>query len=199
MHTNQKSPLVLSIIGKSGAGKGTQVKLLREEFGFKYVGSGDLLRKRKETHDFTGDKVASVIDFGGISPSSIVFKLCIDEFEKIKNEGVGLGIVIDGAPRKPLEARMIEEAMDWYEWLENYKVIVVDISDEEVFKRLLKRGELEGRSDDTEEGIKKRLEWYKREVEPVIEFFEEKGRIVRINGEQSVEDVYKEIKQKLGL
>ncbi|MDD4358704.1 MAG: nucleoside monophosphate kinase [Candidatus Pacebacteria bacterium] len=194
-----EKPLVLSIIGKSGAGKGTQVKLLRDEFGFKYVGSGDLLRKRKETHDFTGNKVASVIDVGGISPSSIVFKLCIDEFENIKNEGIGSGIVIDGAPRKPLEARMIEEAMDWYEWLDDYKVIVIDISDEEVLRRLLKRGELEGRSDDTEEGIRKRLEWYKEFVEPSIEFFEEKGKVIRINGEQSVEDVYKEIKQKLGL
>ena len=196
---NSEKPLVISIIGKSGAGKGTQVKLLQEKLGLKYVGSGDLLRKRKKTDDFTGNKIASVIDNGGIAPSSIVFKLCIDEFEKIKNEGVGNGIVIDGAPRKILEAKMVKEAMQWYEWIDNYKVITIDISNEEVMRRLLKRAEIEGRVDDAEEGIRKRLEWYKDEVEPVIDFFGQEKMLIRINGEQSVEDVYNEIIQKLKL
>lgn len=196
---NSEKPLVISIIGKSGAGKGTQVKLLQEKLGLKYVGSGDLLRKRKKTDDFTGNKIASVIDNGGIAPSSIVFKLCIDEFEKIKNEGVGNGIVIDGAPRKILEAKMVKEAMQWYEWIDNYKVITIDISNEEVMRRLLKRAEIEGRVDDTEEGIRKRLEWYKDEVEPVIDFFGQEKMLIRINGEQSVEDVYNEIIQRLKL
>lgn len=199
MNNNQEKPLVLSVIGKSGAGKGTQVKLLRERLNLKYVGSGDLLRKRKEAKDFTGKKIASIINTGGLAPSSIVFKLCIDDFERLKEEGVEKGIVIDGAPRKLLEAKMMGEAMEWYDWIDNYKVIVIDISDEEVLRRLLKRAEIEGRSDDTEEGIKKRLSWFRKEVDPVIDFFEEKGGILRINGEQSIEEVYDEIIQKLGL
>ncbi|HOI60042.1 MAG TPA: nucleoside monophosphate kinase [Candidatus Pacearchaeota archaeon] len=196
---NQENPLVISIIGKSGAGKGTQVKLLQEKLGLDYVGSGDLLRKRKNINDFTGNKIASTIDNGGLAPSSIVFKLCIDEFEKIKNKGTINGIIIDGAPRKILEAKMMEEAMSWYEWSSNYKVIVIDISDDEAINRLLKRAEIEGRSDDTEEGIRKRLIWYKEEVEPVISFFKDNGKLIVINGEQSIEDVYDEILQKLEL
>ena len=77
--------------------------------------------------------------------------------------------------------------------------MIIDISDEEAVARLLKRAEIEGRADDTEEGIRKRLGWYKDEVEPVIEFFEKKGSVVKINGEQSVEDVYNEIIQRLKL
>lgn len=196
---NQENPLVISIIGKSGAGKGTQVKLLQEKLGLDYVGSGDLLRKRKNINDFTGNKIASTIDNGGLAPSSIVFKLCIDEFEKIKNKGTINGIIIDGAPRKILEAKMMEEAMTWYEWSSNYKVIVIDISDDEAINRLLKRAEIEGRSDDTEEGIRKRLMWYKEEVEPVVSFFKDSGKLIVINGEQSIEDVYDEILQKLEL
>lgn len=196
---NQENPLVISIIGKSGAGKGTQVKLLQEKLGLDYVGSGDLLRKRKNINDFTGNKIASTIDNGGLAPSSIVFKLCIDEFEKIKNKGTINGIIIDGAPRKILEAKMMEEAMSWYEWSSNYKVIVIDISDDEAINRLLKRAEIEGRSDDTEEGIRKRLMWYKEEVEPVVSFFEDNGKLIVINGEQSIENVYDEILQKLEL
>jgi len=196
---NQENPLVISIIGKSGAGKGTQVKLLQEKLGLDYVGSGDLLRKRKNINDFTGNKIASTIDNGGLAPSSIVFKLCIDEFEKIKNKRTINGIIIDGAPRKILEAKMMEEAMGWYEWSSNYKVIVIDISDDEAINRLLKRAEIEGRSDDTEEGIRKRLMWYKEEVEPVVSFFEDNGKLIVINGEQSIENVYDEILQKLEL
>lgn len=199
MNTNQKNPLILSVIGKSGAGKGTQVKLLRDKLNLKYVGSGDLLRARMKINDFTGNKIANTINNGGIAPSSIVFKLCIDEFERIKNEGPLNGIIIDGAPRKPLEARMLEEAMNWYEWSLNYKVLAIDISDKEAVERLLKRAKIEGRADDTEEGIRKRLNWYKEQVEPVIDFFKEKERIIHINGEQSIEEVFNEIMQKLAL
>lgn len=199
MNIDQKNPIVICVLGKAGAGKGTQVNLLKERLGLNYIGSGELLRKRKEIKDFTGKKIADVIDKGGLVPSPVIFALWMAELEKIRNLEKNNGILIDGSPRKILEAYLIEEAVNWYGWSDNFKIMIIDISDEEAVARLLKRAEIEGRADDTEEGIRKRLGWYKDEVEPVIEFFEKKGSVVKINGEQSVEDVYNEIIQRLKL
>lgn len=199
MNIDQKNPIVICVLGKAGAGKGTQVNLLKERLGFNYIGSGELLRRRKEIKDFTGKKIADVIDKGGLVSSPVIFALWMAELEKIRNLEKNNGILIDGSPRKILEAHLIEEAVNWYGWSDNFKIMIIDISDEEAVARLLKRAEIEGRADDTEEGIRKRLGWYKDEVEPVIEFFKKKGSVVKINGEQSVEDVYNEIIQRLKL
>lgn len=194
-----KKPLVVCVLGKAGSGKGTQVNLLKERLNLNYIGSGELLRNRKLKNDFTGKKIASVIDKGGMSPSTIVFSLWISELEKFKNLENINGILIDGSPRKILEAYLINEAIEWYEWKENFKVILIDISDEEAFKRLAKRAEIEGREDDTRAGVEKRLAWYKKEVLEVIEFYKKKGLLIEINGEQEVEAVYNEIIEKLNL
>ena len=194
-----KKLLVVCVLGKAGSGKGTQVNLLKERLNLNYIGSGELLRNRKLKNDFTGEKIASVIDKGGLVLTPVIFALWMQELEKLKNLENLNGILIDGSPRKILEARLIEEAMLWYDWKDNFKVILIDIPDEEVFKRLLKRAEIEGREDDTKEGIIERLKWYEIEVVPVIEFFKEKGLLIEINGNQEVEAVYNEIIEKLNL
>lgn len=197
MHTQK--PLIIAFLGKSGSGKGTQVELLKEKLGLEYIGSGNLLRSRKEEQDFTGKKIASIIDEGGLVPSPIIFELWMKEMEKIKDNGSTKGILIDGSPRKILEAQILEEAVSWYDWADNFKVLYLDISNEEAKKRLLKRGETSGREDDDEDGIKKRLEWFVEEVTPVIDFYKNNNRLIEINGEQSVEEVYAEIIRKLEL
>jgi len=199
MHTNQKSPLVVALLGKAGAGKGTQVNLLKERLGLNYIGSGELLRKRKQENDFTGNKIAECIDKGGLVPSPIIFSLWMKELEKIKNLDENNGILIDGSPRKILEAYLLEEAINWYGWSDNFKVIFVEISDDESMKRISERAKIENREDDEDEALKARLSWFQDEVMPVVKFYEENGRLIRINGEQSVEEVYNEITQKLGL
>ncbi|MFA5228576.1 MAG: nucleoside monophosphate kinase [Candidatus Paceibacterota bacterium] len=215
-----KNPLVLILLGKSGAGKGTQLNLLRERLNLEFIGTGDLLRKRKKVDDFTGKKIAEVIDNGGIIVTPIPFKLWMDLFEEIKNKEADLnGIIMDGSPRKIKEAWLLEEALEWYEWDKRVKTILIDISEEEAIARITRRkicpkcgyiamfskndmdidncpkcGEkLIKRPEDTVEGTKKRLKWFEDEVGQVIRYFEEKNRLIRINGEQSVEDVYNDI------
>lgn len=200
MHNSK--PIVIAFLGKPGAGKGTQAKLLTEKLGLEYIGSGELLRKRKQEGDYTGRKIAACIDEGNLVPSPIVFSLWMDKLEAIKDSNKEIsGILFDGSPRKVLEARLLKEAINWYEWNDNFKVIYLDIPNEEAVKRLLKRSQIEGREDDDEEGIKTRLEWFEEEVRKVIEFYE-KGNghnLIRINGDQSVEEVYNEIISSLKL
>lgn len=214
-----KNPLVLILLGKSGAGKGTQLNLLKERLGLEFIGTGDLLRSRKKIDDFTGRKIAEVIDGGGIIVTPIPFKLWMDSFEKIKNKGDFNGLIIDGSPRKIKEAWLLEDALNWYEWDKRVKVVLIDISEEESIARITRRktcpkcnniimfskedpdiencpkcgSVLVKRPDDTLEGTKKRLAWFEEEVGQTIKYYEDNNKLIRINGEQSVEDVYSDI------
>ncbi len=216
---------IFIFLGRAGSGKGTQAKLLQEKFGLIYLGSGELLRARTKANDFTGHKTFERMKTGALVPTSLIFQLWINRLEEIENtEGENFkGIIFDGSPRMLPEAELLLEALEWYEWDKNIQVFLVDISREEAFNRLTRRrmcqncgqlipyvghyktlekcdkcgGELETRSDDTPEAINLRLDLFGKEVMPVVEFFEEKKMLKKINGEQSIEDVQKEILGKI--
>ncbi|HPZ74736.1 MAG TPA: nucleoside monophosphate kinase [Candidatus Pacearchaeota archaeon] len=218
------NPLVIMMLGLPGSGKGTQANLFVERFKLDYIGSGDLLRERKKEKDFTGKKIRQTIDVGGLVPTPVIFKLWLDQFEKLKSTKKNLkGLVIDGSPRKILEAYLIDESLNWYEWDKNVKIFLIKISIKESFNRLTKRrqckkcgriipwagdfkklktcdqcgGELFTRPDDNIESIKKRIEKYKKETMKVIKYYKKQGKLIEINGEQSVEEVFQEIAEKI--
>ncbi|MDD3292946.1 MAG: nucleoside monophosphate kinase [Candidatus Pacebacteria bacterium] len=215
-----ENPLIIILLGKAGAGKDTQMELLREKMGLDYIGSGELLRERKKIDDFTGNKISQTIDNGGLVLTPVVFQLWIKKLEELKNRGDVKGIIIDGSPRKIKEAFLLDEALEWYEWNKNIKALLIDISDKEAIERIEKRkycsqckeiyiydgkvekcskcgGELIQREDDQIDGIKKRLDWFKKEVEPVIDYYKEGDRLIAIDGEQSIEKVFEDILKKL--
>jgi adenylate kinase len=219
MKPSKKKPIVISILGPAGSGKGTQAKLLVKKFGLEYFGSGDSLRTRQKVGDFTAEKLIKVMRRGELVPSFVISKLWIDRLEKIKQKAKFNGSVFDGSPRKILEAKLFDDALHWYEWDKNVKVIFISISRKESFNRLTKRrqckkcgriipwfgefkklkkcdkcgGKLITRADDKPEAIKKRLEEFKKEVIPVINYYKKQGRLIKINGEQSIENVFKDI------
>jgi len=225
MANSQKlnSQMVIIILGPAGSGKGTQAKLLVKKFGLEYFGSGDALRQRQKIGDFTGKRLFEVMERGKLVPSSVISKLWMDKLEKLKEKTDFRGVVFDGSPRKMLEAKFFEEALNWYEWQKNLKVIFINTSNEESFNRLTQRrmcqkcqrifpwlgefkklkkcdkcgGELIVRVDDKPEAIKKRLEEFKKEVILVLNYYKKQGKLIEINGEQSIEDVFKEILKKL--
>ena len=180
------------MVGKSGSGKGVQAKLLSEMSGFTVFSTGDKLRELKKTDTLLGHKIASVIDNGQFMPywfASFLFQeavLYLPESE---------GLIYEGAARKESEAELFHEVMTWLE--RPYLAIYLETTHEEVTKRLLKRKEVEGRDDDHEEAIKARLAEYEKWVVPSIEVFRRNGTLLEINGEQSIEDVHKEILEKL--
>lgn len=221
----EKNPLIIMFLGKSGCGKGTQVNLLVEKYGLEKIGSGELLRERKMAEDFTGKKLTQVLDGGGIAPTAVVFRLWMDKLEKFKAAVDFKGIIFDGSPRRIFEAQMIDEALDWYEWAQNVKVILLDISDAEAVKRIELRkvcpkckaiisnaeeldgeievcpncgNKLEKRPEDVKEGVLKRLEWFQTEVQPVLDYYKKQNRLIVINGEQSVEKVFEDIVKAIG-
>lgn len=186
-------PQITVLLGISGSGKGTQAKMLIEKFGLDYVGSGDLLRARVEANDFTGIKMKEVLARGDFAPTSIIFGLWLGRWEELKSKPDFKGFVIDGSPRKLIEAELIDQALEWYEWGKYFKVLLVDVSRDEAYSRL----SLRARYDDIPEAINSRLDLFEKEVGPVIDYYEKQGRLIRVNGEQSVEDVHRDILKAL--
>ncbi len=215
---------VIILLGKSGSGKGTQAELLREKFGYAHLVCGDLLRARAKDSDFTGKKLAEAITGGALAPTAVIFKLWVDKVEQLQNSKNTKGLIMDGNPRKIKEAYLIDEVFEWYEW-HNVKVVLIDITDQEAALRLGKRricknkecgkaipfvgeyknlekcpacgGELAFREDDTPESIKKRLLWFQTEVGPVIDYYKETGRLLKVDGSGTIEQVFNNILEVL--
>jgi len=207
------------IMGPQGSGKGTQAKLLAKKFGFEYVGSGDSLRVVQKTGSFTGKKLLKVMNTGALVPNFALVNVLGNVLEKLKKRGKVKGVILDGWNRMMIESIMVDEALEWYEWDKNVKVILINISRKESYNRLTKRrqcnkcgqlipwmgefrnlkkcdkcgGELVVRPDDNLASIKKRLEEYKNQTVPVVNLYKKRGELIVINGEQSIEDVFKDI------
>ena len=218
--------LVVILIGPPGAGKGTQLELLQNKLGLEVIGSGELLRERKKRRDFTGRKIGQCIDVGNRVPTPVIFKLWVDRMEKLKKLGNLKGFIIDGSPRTIFEAEMIDLSLGWYEWSDNTKVVYIKISKEESISRLTNRrickncghnipyignykkltqcdkcgGELYKRPDDTKKGIRVRWKWFRTDVMPALNYYRRANKLLEVNGEQSIEnvskDIFKVIKQK---
>lgn len=178
------------LLGRSGCGKNTQADLIRGKYGHIIISSGDLLRELAEKPLVAARKIAALLDQGGLPPAWLVDFLLIRYFVE---QDPPIKMVLNGYPRRIGEARTFDEVMHWFDRDKEMAAVLVDISREEAMRRLLNRA----RPDDSESYIEERLKWYETEVVPVIEHYESSDRLFRINGEQSVEDVHKEIVAKL--
>lgn len=213
---------VIILLGRQGCGKGTQALRLAEEFGYSSIGSGELLRRFYEGTHFSARKTKEVLNKGGYLPTALIFWLWMDILEEFKQQEPLKGLLFDGSPRKLLEAELIDQALDWYEW-NDLLVILIKISRQEAFNRLIKRrmceacgrvmfwseetekltqcqfcgGKLIKRADDTPEAINSRLDLFEKETMPVIEYYKKKGLLYEIDGERPIEEVYKDIKSKI--
>lgn len=211
---------VIILLGRQGSGKGTQADLLKNEFGYTIIGSGEILRAFYESSTFSAAKAKAVMNAGGYVPTPVIFRLWMDKLEAIKDEGVVKGIIIDGSPRKILEAQLLDQALEWYEWGQNTKIILVDISREEAFERLTKRricekckkvfpwvgeakslqqcdrcgGKLITRPDDTPDAINQRLDLFESETMPVVEYYKKADKVQIVDGSGTIQEVYASIK-----
>jgi len=204
------------LLGPSGAGKGTQAKLLAEKYGLKHLQSGEILRNMAAQDNNFGRKVKAAMQEGFV-PSDWIFEMIDEEFSKLRDQGV----VIDGFSRKLSEMKMLCDVFEKKSRELDF-VFLIDIEDEKVIDRLINRrlcrackqvfdardlesgicplcgGEIYTREDDNLESIKKRLEDYKNETSLVIDFIKEKRGVIEIDGDQSVENVFDEMCDWIG-
>ena len=209
------------LIGRPGSGKGTQAQLLEDNLGFEAIVAGNLLREKVKQDNFTGRKLAKSMNAGNLLPSIAVSSVWYEKLEKLKNKNSEQkNIVFDGFARKLIEAELLLQALDWFELGNDFKVIYIDISAEESGNRIRKRkmcdkcpaifmanyqkdkcdkcsGNLIIRGDQTEEALLNREEEFIKETMPVLKYFDEKGLLENVNGKQSVEAVFLDIKKLL--
>lgn len=213
------NPLNLILLGRSGSGKGTQAKKLAEHFHLEYIGTGDLLRRFSERDNVAARRMKETLAQGKLAPSWLPFFVWM---EKLAYTDAHLGVLFDGSPRKLGEAEILDDVLDWF-GRNNIKVILLEISREEAYRRLMHRkicsrcgkgayveeetdqaahcrycgGDLTIRAEDNPEGIKMRLDWFDNEVAQVVEHYKKQGKLIAINGEQAPEETHKEIITKL--
>lgn len=178
--------LNIVIFGPPGAGKGTQSLKIAETFGIKHISTGEIFRSAIRNKTDLGKKVKEVIDKGQLVPDDLVVEIIIDAIESHQD---AKGFIFDGFPRTLEQARQFGNIMDEKK-MPVTLVLRLRVETNELVKRLLNRAKLDGRSDDTEEVINNRLEIYRNETKPLIDFYEKKGKLLAISGIGTIDEVF---------
>lgn len=171
----------LVLLGRQGSGKGTQAVQLAEHYGAPHISTGDMLRSAvAEGTDF-GRKAAEIMGRGDLVPDDVMVGLVGERLGK-EDAQTG-GFLLDGFPRTVAQAEELDELLG-SEGLQ--AAVNLDVPLEEVRARMVARG----RDDDTPEAIDRRLDLYERETAPLIDFYEERGLMVVVDGLGTVEEVF---------
>jgi adenylate kinase len=177
------------LMGAPGAGKGTQAKKLEASLGLPQVATGDLFRANLKNETELGKLARTYMDKGELVPDEVTVAMVRDRLSQpdCKN-----GAILDGFPRTTAQAKALDELLS--EFSAQIAVVpFIDVSQDVLVERLAKRAEIEGRADDNEETIRVRMEVYQSETAPLLEYYNSRGLLVKINGEQSIDDVTAEL------
>jgi adenylate kinase len=186
-------PLNVLLLGPQGAGKGTQAKRISAEYGIPHIASGEILRAEMSAGTDLGRRVKDVYDRGDLVSDGLMIELIRTRLEQPDTES---GFILDGFPRTTVQAEALDEMLN--ELARTFSIVfVMQIPDALAFERLRRRAELEGRADDTDDAIRRRLENYHRETAPLIEYYRVRGNVVPIHGERTENEVFAEIQSAL--
>jgi adenylate kinase len=183
------------LLGPQGSGKGTQAKLISQTYGIPHIATGDMIREMKELDTPEGRELKAVYDAGELANDDLMIRLIASRLDR--GDTIP-GFVLDGFPRTMPQAEALDELLrDLGRDLD--VVFEFQVPDRDVLlQRLLKRAEEEGRSDDTPEAIRRRLELYEQETAPLTEYYRSsRGNVVGIHAERPVEQVFAEIREAL--
>lgn len=207
--------LKLALFGPQGSGKGTQAEMLSKKYSLEILSTGEVFRQEIKKQTELGKLADALINKGRLVPDKITDKIVLGELATSKYQK---GFILDGYPRNMNQLAVLEKniGLDW--------AILLEINDDEVQKRLASRRvcskcgaiynilnkpphqdeicdvceeKLTARDDDKPEAIAKRLQIYHAETEPIINYYGEKGKLIRVNGVGTIEKVFTEINNKL--
>ena len=168
-------------LGPPGAGKGTQAAMLARALGVPHVSTGVMLREAVSAGTDLGRQVEAIMEAGDLVSDDLVVAI-VDE--RLAADDARCGYLLDGFPRNVVQASALEDAVVDAVGT----VILLDVDTDELVGRLLKRAEQEGRADDNEETIRRRLEVYHAETAPLVEYYGDE--VVTIDGVGSIDEVF---------
>ncbi|MBK5224571.1 MAG: adenylate kinase [Acidimicrobiia bacterium] len=176
------SAVRLVLLGRQGAGKGTQATRLSEHYGAPHISTGDMFRAAVADGTELGQRAAEIMDRGDLVPDEITIGIVRERLAK--DDVRSQGVLLDGFPRNVTQAAELEGLAAPIGGL--HAVVNIDVPLDEVRERMRQRG----RGDDTDEAIDRRLELYERETEPLIEFYRGRDLLVTVDGLGTMDEVF---------
>ena len=181
--------LNIVIFGAPGSGKGTQSEKIVEKYGINHISTGDVLRAEMKNGAELGKTAKGYIDQGQLIPDELMIDILASVFDSFKDSK---GVIFDGFPRTIAQAEALKKMLA--ERGQDVSVMVdLDVPEEELMVRLIKRGKDSGRADDNEETIKKRLHVYHSQTAPLIDWYKNEKKYQHINGLGTMEGIFAEI------
>ena len=179
------------LLGPPGAGKGTQAKRLEANRGMKQISTGDMLRAEVKAETPIGREVKELMAKGHFVPDPIIVQMIES---RIAQPDCGKGVILDGFPRTESQAEILDSMLK-EQGLKIDAVILLEVDEEALVKRLSERRHEDGsrRADDQPEVVHARLEVYRNQTAPILPYYEQNGRLRRVDGMQDVETVGKAI------
>jgi len=206
---------IIIIFGPPGSGKGTQAARIVQKYGLNYFATGNLIREESEKETELGKKFKEILNDGKLVPD-----LMIEQFvsEKLKSLDLDQGVVFDGYPRTLNQANSLKKVLKGIKPI----ILILRVDTPSLINRILTRricencekvfenpakmgitkcdacgGKLVQRTDDNAETIKSRIDIYENETAPLVDFYQKEGKIIEIDGNPPIEEVWEEIQQKL--
>lgn len=177
------------IFGAPGSGKGTQSDKIVAKYGFKHISTGDVLRGEIKNGTELGNTAKSYIDNGQLIPDSLMIDILASVYDSF---GAVEGVIFDGFPRTIPQAEALK-AMLAERGTEVSVMLDLEVPEDELMDRLIKRGQISGRADDNEETIKKRLTVYHNQTSPLIDWYKNDGKYRHIKGTGDLETIFADI------
>ncbi len=178
------------LLGAPGSGKGTQAALLQEQLDLPHVSTGVLLRTAVKNQTGLGLKAKAIMDRGELVPDDVMLKLIE---ERLGQPDAANGFILDGYPRNLSQAESLDALLERLGQPVD-EAIQIDVKAEQVVARIAKRASEEGRSDDSEEVVCKRLRVYEEQTAPVVGYYAERGLLSRVLGEGAIDEVLQRIR-----
>ncbi|HBG39825.1 MULTISPECIES: adenylate kinase [Dysgonomonadaceae] len=185
--------LNIVLFGAPGSGKGTQSELLIQKYGLYHVSTGDILRNEIKAQSELGKSAEKYMSKGQLVPDEVVIGI-LDEL--IRRNPDSKGFIFDGFPRTLSQGEALDTILAGHGEAIS-AVVSLEVEDEELIERLLKRGQVSGRSDDNRETIEARLKVYYNQTLPLKDYYDKQNKLKKIQGTGSIEEIFESIRKEI--
>jgi len=186
--------LFVLLLGAPGSGKGTQGKIVAERLGLPKITTGDILREAVKAGTPLGVQAKKYMDDGKLVPDAVILSPIKEELAKPEAKE---GAIFDGFPRTAAQAELVDTTLG-ERGQRLSKVLLLDVPEEELIRRLTARATQENRSDDTPDAIRTRLQVYQRDTAPLVAHYAQRGIVHRVPASGTIEEIATEIKRFIG-
>jgi len=177
------------LLGAPGSGKGTQAALISKKLGLPHISTGELLRDAVESGTELGNMAKEVMNRGELVSDAIMLGLLE---ERLGQDDVRNGFILDGYPRNLAQAEALDDLLARLKQPVD-EALQIDVDEDQVIARIASRAAQEGRSDDSEDVVRNRMQVYATQTAPVVGYYADKGVLTRVLGEGTIEEVFQRI------